>query len=96
MRQSTYRTPSDLIGLSIVLLVVGCISITAHGHDVRKYSAWSIVLVGVEEKTEALELVCMTEDISGLRALLGEPHGKAVAVEISLSMDLKLECDLLA
>jgi hypothetical protein len=38
----------------------------------------------------------MAKDVSWLRALLGEPHGKAVAVEVALTMDLELESDLLA
>jgi hypothetical protein len=38
----------------------------------------------------------VAKDIAGLRALLGEPHGEAIAVEITLAMDLELEDDLVA
>lgn len=96
MRTSTYRASGNLVGLAIVVFVVGCVSITAHCHDVREHSAGTVVLVGIEEKTEALKLVRMAEHVSWRCALLGEPHGKAVAVEVSLSVDLELECDLLA
>ena len=91
----TYRATSDLIGLAVVVLVVWRVSITVHGHDVWEHGTGAVVLVGIEEETEALELVGMAEDVSWLRALLGEPHGKAITIEVSLSVDLELECDLL-
>lgn len=93
---STYGASSDLIGLAVVVFVVGRVSISVHGHDVGEHGTGAVVLVCVEEEAEALKLVCMTEDVSWLRALLGEPHGEAIAVEIALTVDLELECDLLA
>jgi hypothetical protein len=92
----TYRATSDLIGLAVVVLVVWRVSITVHGHDVWEHGTGAVVLVGIEEEAEPFELVCVAKDISWLRALLGEPHGKAVAVEVALTMDLELESDLLA
>jgi hypothetical protein len=38
----------------------------------------------------------VAKDGSWLRALLGEPHGEAVAVEIALAMDLEFDRNLLA
>ncbi len=93
---STYRASSDLISLAVVVLVVWRVSITVHSHDVGEYGAGTVVLVGIEEEAETLELVCMAEDVSWLRALLGEPHGEAVTVEVALAVDLELEYDLLA
>jgi hypothetical protein len=92
----SHRASSKLVGLAVIVLVVCRVSITVHSHDIGEHGAWAVVLVGVEEETETFKLVGVTKDISWLRALLGEPHGKAVAVEISLSMDLELKHDLLA
>lgn len=92
----TYRASSDLVGLAIVGLVVCCVSITVHSHDIGKHGTGAVVLVGIEEDAETLELVCMAENISRLRTLLGEPHGEAVAIEIALTVDLEFEYDLLA
>jgi len=36
------------------------------------------------------------KDVSRLRTLLGEPHGEAIAIEITLAMDLEFEDDLVA
>ena len=92
----THRASSELVRLAVVVLVVDGVAVTLHSHDVGKHCAWAVVLVGIEEKAEALKLVCVTEDVSWLGALLGEPHSEAVAVEIALSVDLELEKDLLA
>ena len=92
----TYRAARNFVGLAIVVLVVLGLAVTVHGHDVREHCAGAVVLVGVDEDTEALEVVGVAKDRSWLRALLGEPHGKAVAVEVALTMDLELESDLLA
>jgi hypothetical protein len=93
---STYGAAGNLVGLAVVVLVVGRVSIPIHSHDVGKHGAGAVVLVCVEEEAEALELVSMAKDVSWLGALLGEPHGEAVAVEVALAVDLELECDLLA
>jgi hypothetical protein len=93
---SIYRASSDLISLAVVVLVVWCVSITVHSHDVGEYGAGTVVLVGIEEEAETLELVRMAEDVSWLCALLCEPHGEAVTVKVALAVDLELEYDLLA
>jgi hypothetical protein len=93
---STYRASGDLVRLAVIVLIVDSLSITVHGHDVWEHSARSIVLVCVEEDTETLELVCVAEDIARLCALLGEPHGEAIAVKVALAVDLEFEENLLA
>lgn len=92
----TYRASSDLVGLTIVVLVIRGLPITVHSHDVGEYCARAVVLVRIEEEAKALELVCVTEDVSWLSALLGEPHCEAVAVEVALAVNLELELNLLA
>ena len=92
----TYRAPSNLVGLAIVVLVVSRVSIAAHGHDIGEDSARAVVLVGIEEDAESLELVSVTENRARLSTLFGEPHGEAVAVEVALSMNLEVDNDLLA
>jgi hypothetical protein len=93
---STYRASSNLVRLAVIVLIVDSLSITVHGHDVWEHSARSVVLVCVEEDTKTLEIVCVAEDIARLCALLGEPHGEAIAVEVTLAMDLEFEENLLA
>ena len=92
----TYRAAGDLVCLAVDVLVVLGLAITVHGHDVWEHGARAVVLVCVNEDTEALEVVGVTKDGSWLRALLGEPHGEAVAVEIALAMDLEFDRNLLA
>lgn len=82
---------SDFVGLAIIALVVGCFSVSVHGHDVGEHGARTIVLIGVKEDTQTLKVVGVTEDISWLCALFGEPHGKAIAEQVALSMDLELD-----
>lgn len=96
MDGTAYRTSSDLIGLAVIVLIIGGLSVAAHGHDVGEHGAWAVVLVCVEEETEALELVRVAEDVAWLGALLGEPHGKTVTVEVALAGDFELEYNLLA
>jgi hypothetical protein len=91
VRIRSHRAPSELVRFPVVVFVVHGLPITLHSHDVGKHGAWSVVLVRVEEETKALEFVCVAEDIAGLRALLGEPHCEAIAVESTLAMDLELE-----
>jgi hypothetical protein len=38
----------------------------------------------------------VAEDVAWLCALLGEPHGEAIAVEVALAGDLELEFNLRA
>jgi hypothetical protein len=93
---TAYRAASDLVRLAVVVLIIHGRPIAVHSHDVGEHGAWAVVLIRVEEETEPLELVCVAEDVARLRALLGEPHGKAVAIEVALATDLELKFDLLA
>jgi hypothetical protein len=93
---TAYRATSDFVRLAVVVLIIHGRPIAIHSHDIGENSSWSVVLIRVEEETESLELVGVAKDIARLCALLGEPHGEAVAIEIALAMDLELEFDLLA
>ena len=91
-----YRAAGDFVGFAVVVLIVRGLAVAVHGHDVREYGAWSVVLIRVEKETESLELVGVAEDVAWLCALLGEPHGEAIAVEVALAGDLELEFNLRA
>jgi hypothetical protein len=96
MYRVAYRAASDFVGLAVVVLIIRSRAVAVHGHDVREHGAWAIVLVCVKEETEALKLVCVAKDIARLPALLGEPHGESIAVEVALAGNLELEFNLLA
>lgn len=94
--RESYRASSNLVRLAVVVLVIRCLSIAIHGHDVWEHRARAVVLVRIDEDAEALKLVGVAKYRPRLRALLGEPHGEAVAVEVALAMDLEFNRDLLA
>jgi hypothetical protein len=96
MSWETYGAAGDFVCLAVIVLIIGGLSVATHSHDVGEHGAGAVVLVCVEEDTKTLEFVRVAEDVAWLRALLGEPHGEAVAIEIPLAMDLKLEKNLLA
>lgn len=75
-------------------LVVRGLSVAHHGHDIRERDTRTVVLVGIEENTETLELVCRSEDGTLRGALLGEPESEAIAVQVALAVELKLQFDL--
>lgn len=76
-------------------LVVGGLPITHHGHDVGERSTGAVVLVGIEEDAQTLKVVRRAEDGTLRRALLGEPHGEPIAVQVAGAVDLELDLDLL-
>lgn len=90
----TYGAASQLVGLSIVRLVVGGMSVAHHGHDVGEGGAGAVVLVGVEEDTQALKVIRRTEDGTLGSALLGEPHCEPIAVQVAVAVDFELDLDL--
>lgn len=90
----TYGTPSQLVGLAIVRLVVARLAIAHHGHYVGEGRAGAVILVRVEEDTQTFKVIRGPKDGALRRALLGEPHGKPVTVQISLAMDIELDLDL--
>lgn len=75
-------------------LVVGSLAVAHHGHDVGKRSAGTVVLVRIEEDTQTLEVVRRTEDRTLSGALLGEPHGETIAVQVAGPFDLEFNLDL--
>lgn len=91
--ETSGRAASQLRLLAVVVLVVGLLSVSKHGHDVGEDDAGPVVLVRVDEDTQALKLVGVAKDGSELASLLGDPHGEAVAVELVLAMDLELNLD---
>lgn len=95
-KRRTHTTPGNLIRLAVIVLVIRRLPIAAHSHDIGKDGAGPVVLVRIEEDAETLEVVCGTEDRSGGSALLGEPHGHAVAVEVALAVDLELDQNLVS
>lgn len=87
-------TASKFRVLAIRILVIRRLAIANHSHDVGEDNAGSVVLVCVKEDSEAFEVVGATENRALLRALLSEPHGKAVAIKCVLAVDLELHLDL--
>ena len=78
-----------------MILIVAYGGVTHHGHDIREYDARSVVFIGVDEDAKAVEFVYGAEDGTGGGALLGEPDGHAVAVEVSRTVNFELNFDLL-
>jgi hypothetical protein len=93
-KKGTYRATGKLVCLAVVVLVVCSLPVTIHSHDVGKHCAGAVVLVCIEEDTEALELVGRTEDVALGGALLGEPHCEAVAIQVALAANLELYLNL--
>lgn len=87
------RAAGQLLVLAIRVLVVRGPAVAHHGHDVGEDDAGPVVLVRVEEDAETLESVLVAENRSFPPALLREPHGKSIAVERVLSVDLELDLD---
>lgn len=87
----TYGAAGDFVCFAVIVLIIGGLSVAAHGHNVGEHGAGAVVLVRVEEDTEALKLVRVAKDVAWLSALLGEPHGEAITIEITLAMNLELE-----
>lgn len=90
----TYGATSQLVGLSVVRLVVRGLSVAHHGHNVGEGGSGAVVLVGVEEDTQALEVIRRAEDRTLGGALFGEPHGKPIAVQVAVAVDFELDLDL--
>lgn len=74
------------------MIVLG-ISISKHGHDVREDDTGSVILISVEEDAESFELVHGTEYRTGGGAVLGDPEGKTVAVQVTVAMYAEFKFD---
>lgn len=75
-------------------LVVGGLAIAHHGHNVGEGNTGTVVLVGIEEDTKTLELVCGSKDRAVCGALLGEPESETITVQRTTAVDLEFQFDL--
>lgn len=75
-------------------LVVRGLAVTHHGHNIWKRHAGTVVLVGIEENTQTLELVRGSKHGALGTALLGEPEGETITMQVTAAMDLELELNL--
>lgn len=75
-------------------LVIARLAITHHSHDKRKRGTGTVVLVRVEEDTETLEVIRRTKYRALHCALLGEPQGESIAVQVTVSVDFEFEFNL--
>ena len=90
---ATGRAAGELVCLTVVALVVLGLAVADHGHDVGEDDAGTVVLVGVEEDAQALELVPHAEYRSFLHAGLCNPESHAITKESAGAMDLEFELD---
>lgn len=65
---ATRRATCEFLRFAVRVLIVGSLSVANHCHYVGEDCAGSIVLVGVEEDAQALEIVDAAKDRSLLRA----------------------------
>ena len=77
------RASSQLVGLSVMLLVVASLTVAHHSHDVRERSTGAIVLISIEEDSQPFESICRSEDGTWCGTVLGEPQRKSVAMEVA-------------
>lgn len=94
MADAASRTASELAVLAVVVLVVRLLAVAVHRHDVGKHDARSVVLVRVDKDAQAFKVVDAAKDGAHLPALLGKPHGEAVAKELVFARNLKLDFNL--
>lgn len=90
-----YRTASQFIRFAVVRLIIRRLPITHHSHNVGESDTGAIVLVSVKEDTQTLESIRRSKDRALRCALLGEPQREAIPVEVSGTVNLKLDLDLL-
>ena len=74
-------------------MIIRRLPIPHHRHHIREDHPRAVILVGIKEDCEALKVICGSKHGAGGAALLGDPHGHAIAVEVAFSVDLKLEFD---
>jgi hypothetical protein len=94
VEEKTYRTASEFVGLAVVGLVIGSVSITLHSHDIGKHNTRSVVLVRVEEDTQTLEFILVAKHGTLLCSVGCHPHGEAITEEVALAIDVEFNLDL--
>lgn len=83
----------ELGALSVMIMVVTGLAVSQHGRDVGEHNSRTVVLIGVEEDSKTLEFVNRAENGTGKGALLRDPHGEAVAVEMVVAVDFEFPFD---
>lgn len=93
MPDAPRRAAGKFGALSIGILVVRSLAVANHSHDVGEHDARPVVLVRVEEDSQTLKEVNAAKHRAGLGALLGEPHGETVTIELVLAVNLEFHLD---
>lgn len=75
-------------------LIVRRLAITHHGHDIGKRGTGAVVFVSVEEDTKTLEVIRRAKNRALCSALLGEPQGESITVQVAIPMEFKFEFNL--
>lgn len=75
-------------------LIVARLPITHHGHNKRERSTGTVVLIRIEENPKTIEVVCRAKDRSLCCALLGEPQGESITVQVTISVDTEFKFNL--
>ncbi len=88
------RAARQLGVLAVVVLVVELAAVAVHRHDVGEHHAGPVVLVRVDEDTQAVKLVAAAKDGAHLAALARHPHSQTVAEQLVLARNLELDLDL--
>lgn len=77
-----------------MLMIIRGLTITHHGHDIGERDPRSVVLVSVKENPEAFKFVRRSKHGTWSSALFCEPHGEAISVQMTSSVNLEFELDL--
>jgi hypothetical protein len=75
-------------------LIIGSLTVSKHGHDIRKHNPRPVILVRVKKEAQAFKLVLRTKDGTLLSSVLGHPHGKAITKQVSLTVDGEFDFNL--
>ncbi len=77
-----------------MVLVVRYRAIAQHAHHIGEYDSWARILIGIDENTQAVEIIGGPKHWSRRSAFLSEPHRHSITVENSRAMYLKGDFDL--
>ena len=89
-----YRTAGKLLVLAIVILVIGRLTISYHGHHIRECYPWPVVFVCVKEDSEPFEFIHRTKYRPPCRSLLGDPQCHSIAMKVPFTVYLEFKLDL--